>query len=193
MNYAHPRKLHDRYNVHDEFRRISSHHHTSIASTRQQQASWKYARIFRNLLHTASRLLLRSRSRKVWTLYSSHRRTATTLQTWKWPQMLYLPCQVKWIYGSTCLRTQLGQALGAHRGPVEFSTNISTKQILDALNLNVSGMWLSNSKATRPCRVRGCVCLLCFCATVSFVCCVLPQSDYLRWCAFSCYDVFARI
>ena len=50
MDHAHPRKLHDWYNVHeDEFRRILYHHHKSIASTRQQQASWKYdARIFRH-------------------------------------------------------------------------------------------------------------------------------------------------
>ena len=49
MDHAHPRKLHNRYNVHDdEFRRIL-YHHKSIASTRQQQVSWKYeARIFRH-------------------------------------------------------------------------------------------------------------------------------------------------
>ena len=33
----------------------------------------------------------------------------------KRPQILYLPSHFKWIYGSTCLRTQLGEAPGAHR------------------------------------------------------------------------------
>ena len=49
MDHAHPRKFHDQYNVHDELRRTLYHHHKSIASTRQQRASWKYdARIFRH-------------------------------------------------------------------------------------------------------------------------------------------------
>ena len=39
---CHPREVHDRYNVHDELRRILYHHHKSIASTRQRRASWKY-------------------------------------------------------------------------------------------------------------------------------------------------------
>ena len=42
-------------------------------------------------------------------------RIGTTRQTWKRPQIIYLPSQFKWIYGSTCQRTQLGEALGAHR------------------------------------------------------------------------------
>ena len=118
MDHAHPRKLHDRYNVHDdEFRRILYRHRKSIASTRPQQASWKYdARIFRHQLQPCQpSAAAKSIAEGVDFVFISqaYRNNTTNVER---PQILYLPSQAKSIYRSTCLRTQLGEALGAHRG-----------------------------------------------------------------------------
>ena len=84
----------------------------------------------------------------------------------KRPQILYCICQVKskgakglYVYGHSLVKLWEHTA-----GQVELSTHTSTEQSLDGINVNVSGMWLSIAKVTRPGQVQGCVCLLCFCA-----------------------------
>ena len=139
MDHAHPRKRHNRYNVYDdEFSRILYHNHKSIASTRQQQASWKYdARIFRYQFQPCQPFAAaESIAEGVDIVLVSQAYN----KPGKRPEILYLPSQFKWIYGSTYLRTQRGEVLGAHTDQVELWTHISTKQFLDAINLKVSGM-----------------------------------------------------
>ena len=142
IDHAHPRKLHDRYNVHDEFRRILYHHHKSIASTRQQQASWKYdARIIRHQLQPCQPFAAaESIAEGVDFVFVSpaYRNNTTNLEN----DHIYYICPVK-SNGSTGLHVYAHRLvkLWEHTtGQVELSTHISTKKNLDAINLKVSGV-----------------------------------------------------
>ena len=143
MDHAHPRKRHNRYNVYDdEFSRILYHNHKSIASTRQQQASWKYdARIFRHQLQPCQPFAAaKSIKEGVDFVFVSpaYRNNTTNLEN----DHRYYICPVK-SNGFTGIHAYAHSLvkLWEHTvGQVELSTHISTKQVLDAINLNISGM-----------------------------------------------------
>ena len=170
IDHAHPHKLHDRCNVHyDEFRRILYNHHKSIASTLQQQASWKYdARIFRHPTLSAFCCCGVERGKCGLCI----RLTGVQEQHYKTGKRLHIlhicPVNSNRSTGLHVYAHSLVKLWEHAAGQVELSMHISTKQNMDAINLNVSGMWLSIAKVTCPCQVHGCVCLLCFCATASF-------------------------